>query len=337
MLSFLKAKIKNFRIKGFSLVEVLMATGMAAGGALLLANYLMQSDIRMRLIEGSGQIFEAHSEIRGFLSTTAICDHNFAGMNVLVQAELPNLRDVNNGVRYAPGTDLGNATVKRILFGGSFSALTDPNFGTFPVVIQYEKEADKKKILVNKTIELVGTVNAGALVTCSSYSSAASGHWTKDLETNALSYILGNIGIGETADSDVPLKVLSGDNTSILRLKHPEGAIDLGANGSAGLLVQGNGLCQSNGVNCPSNLNCGVELFDCQNYQAWSHWCGNPTNPGSSVGHEPCVTHSGSVSQFRCPRDRIANEIQVITDGSGHRQVNHLMCCKMRLKSCNYP
>lgn len=195
--------------KGFSLIEVLIATGLMAMIGLAMANYF-QNNIKAQQTVGKGYEKDSlHEEIRRFLSNEKDCSATFSGINPATPLDVQKLIIAPNvDSKYVKSAVLGGGHIKitAMAWGGYAANASAPGSGIAILSVNYQKVGESigpadykpKEIEIN----VVSDTLTGKLVSCQSRSAMSDGLWTRSTVTDLVPtqkniyYNAGTVGVG---------------------------------------------------------------------------------------------------------------------------------------------
>lgn len=195
--------------RGFSLVEVLVATGIMGIMGLAFAGFITDMFKQYRSLDSKSQLVDVVNEIRTELSSEAACLASFGGQNPTTGFNVTQLKDRNgtNTATQAPKTyggiyrNLFSLTQMRVQdFDDSVSGVGD-RIGSSSLLLTFAvSNGSTTTTTLVRPIRLHTEVNAaGAIIRCLALAGMTDGLWQRmSTSSQHIFYSGGNVGIGTT-------------------------------------------------------------------------------------------------------------------------------------------
>lgn len=206
------------KIKGSSLIEVIIAAGVMAGISLVVSRLGIMGVESAKNVENRFDLSSTQNEIQGVLMTPQVCLENFQGLKPEDANALTSIK-VNGNDKYildASG-DSSKVRIKSITFGGVYNAFPGtPNTGETILTVEYasKKGLESELSLGRRVMSIVVNKDgAGKVSNCNTFSTTYQGLWSIDQATKNIYYNTAKVGIGTSAPAQ-PLDVAGNINTS---------------------------------------------------------------------------------------------------------------------------
>lgn len=310
--------------KGFSLVEVMIATAALGGLALVLLNLSKQTTKSSTKYQFDTEVTLIINEINAILSDPTKCQATF---NPTGTANIVNPGSINGkyytiGSGQAPANGYGNGGIN--INGYALTIPATPNTdGTLSITFQNKNilKGSAGPSLLSKKINLYIQQDANGLITsCRSLSTSSADIWTRGTGAN-IYYNGGNVGIG-TATPGTTFEVAGGikpgsATTGTSCAPNPEGTFAYDMTAHSPVYCSDTSVWKAMGGGGASIDYTNCVTFYHSEASSGPSGCGNPTSaPYTSTGV--------------CPNNYLPVEMSTGLRFPGSCQKAMLKCCKLQ-------